>query len=339
MQAKAFFTRQLSAAEFERCVLARVAEVHRSRLVIWSDDGESVLETARLPPDDPLTVGDWLLLDRQSLAYVRRLERQSLLTRKAAGERARVQAIAANLDTLFIVSSCNRDFRPSRIERYLALALEAGVYPVVVLTKADLCDDPQVFVAEARRVKPGLVVEALNALNPAEADRLAPWCGAGETVAFAGSSGVGKSTLVNTLTGAGLATAGVREGDARGRHTTSGRSMHRLPGGGVLVDTPGMRELQLYDVEEGLADVFEEIAELAQACRFDDCRHQAEPGCAVRAAVADGRLDARRLENYHKLRREQARNAATLAEQRESSRKTGRYYRKVLRESRKAKGQ
>jgi ribosome biogenesis GTPase len=339
MQAKPFFTQQLSPAEHERCILARVAEVHRSRLVLWAEKAGMVLETARIADDEAPTVGDWILLDRHSSVYVRRLERQSLLTRKAAGERARVQAIAANLDTLFIVTSCNRDFRPSRIERYLALALEAGVYPVVILTKTDLCDDPEAYVTQARSVKSGLVVEALNALNPAEAECIAAWCGAGETVAFAGSSGVGKSTLVSTLTGARLATADIREQDSRGRHTTSSRSMHRLAGGGVLIDTPGMRELQLHDVEEGLTAVFEEISELAAACRFDDCRHEAEPGCAVRTALQEGRIDRRRLDNYHKLQREQARNAATLAERREASRNTARYYRKVLRESRKAKGQ
>jgi ribosome biogenesis GTPase len=259
------------------------------------------------------------------------LARKSLFKRKAAGTGRRVQLIAANVDTLLIVTSCNQDFNVARLERYLALAREAEVTPLVVLTKADLVDDTHDYVAAAARLMPGLFVECLDARDGEAASRLAPWCGPGQTVALVGSSGVGKSTLVNALAGEGRqAVAGIREDDARGRHTTTGRSMHRLAAGGFMIDTPGMRELQLTDVGAGIEDVFADVVETAARCRFADCRHENEPGCAVRAAIDAGDLDLDRLVRFRKLLAEDARNSATLRERRARERGFGRMVKSIM---------
>ena len=246
--------------------------------------------------------------------------------------------IAANVDTLFIVTSANRDFNIARLERYLAIAHDAGAFPVIVITKADTVASTAEFVAAASRLAPGVLVEALNALDPEDVEVLRPWCEAGQTVALLGSSGVGKSTLTNTLTGEHLDTQAVREDDQRGRHTTTSRSMHRLPQGGWLIDTPGMRELQLVDVGHALDDVFSEVTALAAACRFSDCAHESEPGCAVQSAVVEGRLDAERLRRYRKLRAEDRRNSASIAERRSRDKDFGKMIKVVLAGKRQEKG-
>lgn len=330
-----FFQQQLSLEEITEFLPARVAAQHRSHFELFSEQGRHQLIITPKLPD--LTVGDWVLLDGDGSVY-RRLDRLSCFSRKAAGTKVAEQFIAANVDTVFVVCSLNQNFSLNRIERYLALTKEAGAEAVVVLTKSDLCDTPEDYVRQVQAVDSMLMIEAVNALDDKSTSVLQPWCKAGNTVAVLGSSGVGKSTLINSLTGQTLQTTGAaRSDDDRGRHTTTSRSLHLTPYGGVLLDTPGMRELQLADCEQGLDAVFADISELADQCRYSDCQHQSEPGCAVQQAIQSGQIDQRRLSNYLKLMREQARNGASLAEQREQDRALGRFYRKTLTESLKIK--
>ena len=322
-----FFQQQLSLEEWDVHNAGRVIGHHRSTIEVMTEQGKQVLP---LTPKMPLlTVGDWVLLNADG-RFHRALDRRSLFSRKAAGSRVAEQFIAANIDTVFVVCSLNDDFNLNRIERYLALAADAGVEPVVVLTKSDCCDDPQTHVRQVQSLNNLLMVEAVNALNPLSTKVLEFWCGIGRTVAFLGSSGVGKSTLINILLGqARQATAAIRVDDSKGRHTTTARSLHLMPSGALILDTPGMRELQLTDCEQGVSETFADIGDLSAQCRFADCQHQDEPDCAIRAAIHAGRLDERRLENYRKLMREQALNSASLAEKRARDRSLGRYYRSI----------
>ena len=323
----AHFQSQLDLADLETTVPVKVLAVHRGMIEVAGPSFTGRIDTSMLEDrndEERATVGDWLLLEQQTHRPVRLLERKSLFKRKEPGTGRSVQLIAANVDTLLIVSSCNQDFNLARLERYLALAREAEVQPIVILTKADLADDASAYTAKAARLLPGLLVECLDARSRADVARLEPWCGRGQTVALLGSSGVGKSTLTNTLAGGDVqATRGIREDDAKGRHTTTGRSLHRLPTGGWLLDTPGMRELQLTDSERGLDDVFSDVVGLAAECRFADCGHQSEPGCAVLAAIECGELDQNRLKRYRKLVAENAKNQASLAERRSNDRAFG----------------
>ncbi len=307
------FQAQLSLEEFENLKPMRVTALHRDRLDALGVSGEASLPLPVGMTAADIAVGDWLLSAGDTI--IRLLERQSVIHRMAAGEDANAQLIAANVDTLLIVSSCNADFNIARLERFLALALQAEIVPVVVLTKADMADDPDAYVDRCRDAIPIAEVVTLNATDAqAVAATLAPWCGKGQSVALVGTSGVGKSTLVNALSGADQDTSGIREDDARGRHTTTSRSLHRITGGAWLIDTPGMRSLRLMDQREGIDAVFDDLAELARQCRFSDCAHASEPGCAIQAEIAQGTLDAARLARWQKLLREDARHNETLAD-------------------------
>lgn len=327
-----FFQQQVGLEHWDYPVW-RVAAQHRNRVELLGAAGAA--ELALEPGMPAVTVGDWLLLTPEG-RFLRLLERQSLFRRKAPGRKVDEQLIAANVDTLFIVTSLNEDFSLNRIERYLSLAHEARVEPVVVLSKADLCADPAARQREVQRLDPLLAVETVNCLDPGEIHKLLAWCGTGRTVALMGSSGVGKSTLVNTLLGGAVQDTGaIRAKDGTGRHVTTGRSLHRMKEGGLLLDTPGLRELQLADCDDGVHSTFAEITALAARCRFGDCRHGGEPGCAVQEAIAHGEVDARRLSSYLKLLREQAFNSATLAEKRARDKRFGKMVKSVMSEKKK----
>lgn len=305
-----FFGDQLAPDETDHARM-RITTVHRSRLTAVSRTGPVRLVLAANVNTSDFAVGDWVLVEPQTAMLVRRLDRKALLLRRAEGARA-PQLIAANVDTLFIVTSCNADFNPARLERYLAMANEAGTNPVIVLTKADQVTDAETYRQQATALQRDLVVVTLNARVAEATTALRPWCGPGQTVALVGSSGVGKSTLLNTLAAKReedrQPTGSIREDDARGRHTTTRRSLHAIEGGGWAIDTPGMRSLQVSDAAAGLDRLFAEIAERAPDCRFRDCTHAHEPGCAVQAAVAAGTLDPARLDRWRKLHEENREN-------------------------------
>ncbi|WP_295846168.1 ribosome small subunit-dependent GTPase A [Tardiphaga sp.] len=298
-----FFAGQILPDEVE-LLPARIATVHRTRMTAIAQDGPLRLVLAPNIRTTDFAVGDWVLADPRNLLMQRRLDRRTVLQRRTEGSRE-PQLAGANIDTLFIVTSCNAEFNVARLERYLAIANEAGITPVIVLTKADLADDPRLYIDQASALQRDLAVVVSNPRTGNATDYLRPWCGAGQTAALVGSSGVGKSTMVNSLAGAAQElpqpTGGIREHDAQGRHTTTSRSLHAIAGGGWVIDTPGMRTLHVSEASAGIDELFAEITELAPLCKFRDCTHAHEPGCAVRAAVADGRLDAERLARWRAM--------------------------------------
>ncbi len=342
---KHFFQSQLTLDSYETELAFRVTAVQRNLIECLGFDQSGDLQNPQIStyfwreelPEAHPTVGDWLMLD-YDLSPLRLLERNTLIKRRSAGRESTIQLIAANIDTLFIVTSCNEEFSLNRIERYLALAAESHIDAVVVMTKKDLCDDTTIFTDPLRTDYPDLAIEIINATKNAELDVLSGWCGSGNTVALVGSSGVGKSTIVNSLKGAvEQATGAIRETDSKGRHTTTSRSLHQLAGKAILIDTPGMRELQIVDCEEGIQSTFADIDELAKVCRFGDCQHNTEPGCAVRREIECGKLDQRRLDNYQKLLSEQQRNTQSVAQRHSSDRALGKFYKQTLQGSRRFK--
>jgi len=287
-------------------VPARVAVEHRSQYVLYTGEGELRAELAgRLRHEGEMpAVGDWVAL-RPPSTIAAILPRRTVFSRKEPWKSAEEQILAVNADAVFVTSALTeRDFKPRRLERYLATAWESGAEPVIVLTKRDLCEWVDSAVAEVQAIAFGVPVHAVSAVTREGVEELRSYLEPNRTVALLGSSGVGKSTLVNRLVGEELlATREIRD-DGRGRHTTTHRELVLLPGGGLVLDTPGLRELQLWDVGEGLDTAFEDVAAIASRCRFSDCEHRTEPGCAVREALASGRLSRERFESFGKLQRE-----------------------------------
>lgn len=301
------FARQLDGAH-----PFRITEVHRDTVTALSTTGEHRLSAPM--GTGAVAVGDWVTATNESIDRV--LTRHSVLERRTAGTDVRLQLIAANVTTLAIVTSCNADFNEARLERYLVLAAEADCLPLIVLTKADQSEDTKTYLKKAERLSPLVTALALNAKDQSDVQRLSPWVKPGDTLALVGSSGVGKTTLRNALTGQAAATQDIREDDARGRHTTTARAMVRTTLGGWLIDTPGMRALRLSGASDGISAVFEDIEELAGRCRFNDCAHETEPGCAIQNAIKEGSLDPDRLKRWRKLVSEEERTTETVAQAR-----------------------
>ena len=311
-----YFAALWSGGERKNAVPARVIAQQRKFWRVAGDFGECWAESSgklRLAADggaDWPAVGDWVAVETNgadTTALIQEvLPRRSKFVRKMAGKKMEEQVIAANVDTALLVSALDGDFNPRRVERYLAQCWESGARPVIVLNKADACEEVREKGLEMERVAVGTVVCALSARIGQGFSALEEFLKSGQTLVLLGSSGVGKSTIANRLLG-GVAqeVQPVRESDSKGRHTTTARELFLLPGGALLIDTPGLREMQLWDAEDGVLQTFADIDALAAQCRFVDCRHGGEPGCAVLAAISAGEIDAARLENRRKLLREQ----------------------------------
>ena len=342
-------------ADFERefqqhaatgLVPGRVAVQHRGAYDVYTEHGEvraglpgRLLHDAADSADLP-AVGDWVALevpDTGSATIRAVLPRRTSFVRTAASDGHRVaeqQVVATNVDVVFLVSSLVDDLNARRLERYLVLAWESGAQPVVVLTKADLCPDLESALTEIEPVTVGAPLHVVSNVTGEGIDELRPYFSGNRTVAALGSSGVGKSTLINTLSGTEVAATRDVRNDGRGRHTTTRRELLPVPGGGFFLDTPGMRELQLSDARSGVDEAFEDVSELATQCRFSDCAHDTEPGCAIREALRDGRLDAERWASFKKLERELAAlerklDARLRSEERKKWRRFARSQRKV----------
>ncbi len=296
---------------------ARVVAEHRGLFHVATAGDEFKAEiTGKLrhratDRDELPAVGDWVAVTvrpGEGWATIHGvLPRRTALVRKTAGVETSAQVLAANLDTVFLMTSLNRDFNPRRIERTLAIIWESGAQPTLLLSKSDLCPDPEPFREAAESVALGVPVHILSALTGDGVGELSGYLQCGRTAALVGSSGVGKSTLINRLVGEEvLSVREIRAADSRGRHTTTHRQLIRLADGGMLIDTPGLREIALWESADGVEDAFSDIEALAAECRFRDCRHESEPGCAVKAALEDGTLDAGRHRSYLKLKRELA---------------------------------
>ena len=291
---------------------ARVTAQHKERYGIVCQHGEGYarLKTKEYYVNQEVfpTVGDFVMIqyiENGDSQIIGTLPRRTYFARREPGPIPRDQAVAANFDYVFIMQSLNLDFNPKRLERYLTLAWQSGATPVILLTKADLVEDYWEYLTQVERVAAGVNTHVVSAHTGYGLQRLNAYLQPGKTVVFLGSSGVGKSSLVNALAGEEIMTVnGIREDDSKGRHTTTHRQLIRLDSGVMIIDTPGMRELGMWDVSEGLADAFAEVEQLIGKCRFSDCKHEREPGCAIKAAIAAGELNAARWVSYRKLKEE-----------------------------------
>lgn len=292
--------------------VARITAVYKERYDIVSNDGEGYarLKTSRYfdTGEEFPTVGDFVRINYNACGDSQILEtlpRRTYFSRRDPTPGRGEQAVAANFDSVFILQSLNGDFNVKRLERYLTVAWQSGAEPVVILTKADLLRDCSAQVLAAKEVAMGVPVHVVSAATGQGLDALGAYLQKGKTIVFLGSSGVGKSSLLNALAGEKImATGGIREDDSKGRHTTTHRQLICLASGAMIIDTPGMRELGMWDVTEGLGDAFSDVEQFIGKCRFRDCRHESEPGCAVKAAIESGELDAARFKSYKLLKRE-----------------------------------
>ena len=291
---------------------ARVTAVHKERYQIVCEHGETYarLKTREYYVDGEAfpTTGDFVMVEHVpdgDSRILSTLPRRTYFSRRDPDKGRGEQAVAANFDYVFLMQSLNLDFNPKRLERYLTLSWQSGATPVILLTKADLVEDYWDYLTQVERVAAGVNVHVVSAHTGQGLNRLNAYLQPGKTVVFLGSSGVGKSSLVNALAGEELmAVSAIREDDSKGRHTTTHRQLLRLKSGAMIIDTPGMRELGMWEVSEGLSDAFADVERHLGKCRFSDCRHDREPGCAIRAAIAAGELDAARWESYQNLKAE-----------------------------------
>jgi ribosome biogenesis GTPase len=312
-----FFEQAFEPFQKEGFSAGRVALEHKNMYRIYTGEADLLAEVSgklrhlASAREDYPAVGDWVVLserpDEQRATIHAILPRKSKFSRKVAGSVTEEQIIAANVDTVFLVMAMNQDFNVRRMERYLVLAWESGAKPVIVLSKADLCENPAELLSELEAVAMGVPIYMISSTENRGIDQLAAYVCEGQTAALLGSSGVGKSTLINRMYGVDiLETGAIRTDDDKGKHTTTHRELVVLPGGGLLIDTPGMRELQLWDASEGLSSSFQDIEDFAAACFYQDCKHQKEPNCAVKQALDDGSLDAERYNSFVKLQKELA---------------------------------